>query len=136
MDISKIKIIMFDTFGTIMDWLGAIVETGICLGSFSIDWNMESSMIATDEIAKGLKPLETNDVITKRKLLELIERYKISFIRTKDIEQRSPQEILMVAAHPTTWTVLLMLAFQQSIFFVHLNSECIAATLNPREYIT
>ncbi|MDU0200268.1 HAD-IA family hydrolase [Paenibacillus sp. MAH-36] len=97
MDISKIKIIMFDTFGTVMDWHGAIVDTGICLGNkygFSIDWNsfanswrVESYINAVDEIVKGLRPWETNDVINKRKLLELIERYRISFMSTEDVEK-------------------------------------------------
>ncbi|MFC5449000.1 HAD-IA family hydrolase [Paenibacillus aestuarii] len=97
MDISKIKIIMFDTFGTVMDWHGAIVETGICLGNkygFSIDWHsfanswrVEGYTNAVDEIVKGLRPVEKIDVLNKRKLLELIERYGITFISPEDIEQ-------------------------------------------------
>ncbi|MGE8206993.1 hypothetical protein ACQKP0_21020 [Heyndrickxia sp. NPDC080065] len=93
MDISKIKIIMFDTLGTVLDWHGSIVEAGICLGrkyGFSLDWGsfanawrVEVFIKTVNEVAQRHRPWEKIDVINKRKLMELIERYRIAFIAVK-----------------------------------------------------
>ena len=42
MDVSKIKFLIFDTFGTVVNWHGEIVEEGETLGKkygISIDWH-------------------------------------------------------------------------------------------------
>jgi 2-haloacid dehalogenase len=96
MDNSKIKYIVFDTFGTVMDWHSAIVEKGNQLSAkydINIDWHVFANTWRTDgyiktiiEVAKGLRPWERVDTIHKEKLLELIDRFQISMISDEDIE--------------------------------------------------
>jgi len=96
MDVSKIKVIIYDTFGTVVDWHGTIVDEGIRLGKkygFSIDWNTfanvwreEGYIKVMHETAMGLRPWERVDVLHKRKLLEMIEEYGLTRISKEDIE--------------------------------------------------
>jgi len=95
MDLSKLKLIIFDTFGTVVDWHGSIVDEGTCLGEkygFSIDWHTFVNTWREDgyvkvmhDIANGLRPWEFVDVLHKRKLIKLTEEYGITRISAEDL---------------------------------------------------
>ncbi len=97
MELSKIKVVVFDTFGTVVDWHGAVVEEGEALGrkyGFSIDWHKfaniwreEGYIKAMNETAAGLRPYEKVDVIHWKKLTEMVEEYGITQISKADLEE-------------------------------------------------
>ena len=86
MDISKIKFLIFDTFGTVVDWHGQIVEEGEVLGrkydfvidwhKFANDWRM-SYFDATRAIAAGTREWEKIDSVFEKIMYELLDKYKI-----------------------------------------------------------
>lgn len=93
MDVSKIKFLIFDTFGTVVNWHGEIVEEGVTLGKkygISIDWHKFANdwrmgyFEATRAIASGARPWEKIDSVFLKILYDLVEEYGISEMITEE----------------------------------------------------
>ncbi len=93
MDVSKIKFLIFDTFGTVVNWHGEIVEEGETLGKkygISIDWHKFANdwrmgyFEATRAIASGARPWEKIDSVFLKILYDLVEEYGISEMITEE----------------------------------------------------
>jgi 2-haloacid dehalogenase len=97
MDFSRVKYVIFDTFGTVVDWRGTIIEEGQALGKkygFDIDWNEFALIWHIDyrktcrEVAAGKRNWEPHfvDKVHIRKLKELMKTFKFPAISDGDIE--------------------------------------------------
>lgn len=87
MENTEIKVLIFDTFGTVVDWHSTIVEEGTALGSkynINMDWHSFANkwrfgyFEATREIAKGNKEWKKIDLVFRDILDELLVEYDIS----------------------------------------------------------
>lgn len=93
MDISRLKVIVFDTFGTVVDWHSTIVEEGEQLGrkygiqinwhNFANDWRL-GYFRDTKAIARHERKYEKIDLVFAKILDELIEKY--------GLQDRLPEE--------------------------------------------
>ena len=85
MDVSNVRIVIFDTFGTGVNWHESVVQEGEALGrakGVSIDWHEFANVWREEgyikvmyEVAQGLRPWEPVDVLHRRKLDELLDVY-------------------------------------------------------------
>lgn len=85
-DISKLKVVVFDTFGTVVDWHSTIVDEGEQLGKkygidinwhdFANDWRL-GYFRDTKAIARHEREYEKIDLVFAEILDELIEKYGI-----------------------------------------------------------
>ena len=85
MDVSNVRIVIFDTFGTVVNWHESVVQEGEALGrakGVSIDWHEFANVWREEgyikvmyEVAQGLRPWEPVDVLHRRKLDELLDVY-------------------------------------------------------------
>lgn len=90
----KIRFVIFDTFGTVVDWHGSVVAEGRRLGEkygINIDWPKfvntwrdDGYIKAIFETAKGLRPYELVDKIHLKKLEELLVQYGFTNISEAD----------------------------------------------------
>ena len=85
MEASKIRFFIFDTFGTVVDWHGTIVQEGLALGKkygfetdwhkFANTWREEGYLKMTPQSVAGLIPHDTVDSLLMQKLKELTVRF-------------------------------------------------------------
>ncbi|MBQ9942618.1 MAG: haloacid dehalogenase type II [Christensenellaceae bacterium] len=90
MDLSKVKIVMFDTFGTVVDWHSSVVNygeklaaahgvSGIDWHAFANVWREEGYIRVMNEVARGERPWEPVDVLHERKLRQTVAEYGLPF---------------------------------------------------------
>ena len=83
----QVKALVFDVFGTVVDWRGSVIQEGEALSRrkgldvdwprFAEDWRIEGYSQAIARIRVGEQSWERVDVLHRRKLDELIIRHGI-----------------------------------------------------------
>lgn len=83
MEISNIKALIFDVFGTVVDWRKTVVAEGVALGAakgwavdwedFADRWRLEGYIAAMVEVNSGRLPWMSVDQLHRRKLNELLD---------------------------------------------------------------
>ncbi len=86
MGTEKVKALVFDTFGTVVDWRSSIIAEGEALGrakGLSVDWTdfadawrggYEPGM---DRVRRGERPWANIDVLHRERLDELLEQFAV-----------------------------------------------------------
>ncbi|RPI09304.1 MAG: haloacid dehalogenase type II [Zetaproteobacteria bacterium] len=84
----RVHALLFDVFGTVVDWRGSVVRAGqrlgrgrpwdIDWGEFADLWRREGYLEPTAQIARGERPWERVDVLHRRKLDELVVRFGLA----------------------------------------------------------
>jgi 2-haloacid dehalogenase len=87
-NVMRVSALLFDVFGTVVDWRGSVVEAGQHLGrgrQWDVDWGhfadlwrREGYLEPTARIARGEEPWERVDVLHRRKLDELVVRFGLT----------------------------------------------------------
>lgn len=90
------KAVVFDVFGTVVDWRGTVIREGEALaarkgfqvdwGRFADEWRREGYVEAIARIRRGEAPWEVVDVLHRRKLDELLVRYGVTGLAEEEIE--------------------------------------------------
>jgi 2-haloacid dehalogenase len=89
--------LLFDVFGTVVDWRGSVVEAGqrlsrprgwrIDWGTFADLWRREGYLDPTAQIARGERPWERVDILHRRKLDELLVRFGLDGLSEAEIAE-------------------------------------------------
>ncbi len=95
MDTSKVRYVIFDTFGTVVDWHSTVYEEGLRLSEkygFEADWHEfanrwrdEGYLTPIFEIAHGKRQWEPVDSLHMRKLRALMLEYGFPSVSEEDI---------------------------------------------------
>jgi 2-haloacid dehalogenase len=96
MDISKVKALCFDVFGTVTDWRGSVIAEGEAIsartgidvpwGEFVNKWRIDGYIASLIKIARGeIDCIPTAD-IHRNKLLELLDEYKLTGLSAEEVE--------------------------------------------------
>ncbi len=95
MKIENITAIMFDTYGTVVDWRASVIAEGRALaqekGIEGIDWDaFTDAWKATyrpyiDQVRNGERPWTTNDAMQRQRLDEIIEEFGITGLNEQDV---------------------------------------------------
>src|SRR5579883_2331141 len=90
-----VKALIFDVFGTVVDWRGSVIREGEALGRskgltidwarFADEWRIEGYTQAIARIRSGEQPWERVDVLHRRKLDELLVRHGIIGLSEEEI---------------------------------------------------
>jgi 2-haloacid dehalogenase len=93
----RVAALLFDVFGTVVDWRGSVVEAGqrlsqgrqwaIDWGAFADLWRREGYLEPTARIARGEQPWERVDVLHRRKLDELMVRFGLTGLSEAEISE-------------------------------------------------
>lgn len=96
MDISKVKALCFDVFGTVTDWRGSVIAEGEAIsartgidvpwGEFVNKWRIDGYISSLIKIASGeMECIPTAD-IHRNKLLELLAEYGLDALSPEEVE--------------------------------------------------
>lgn len=87
MEVSKVKALVFDVFGTVVDWRKTVIAEGIALGAakgwridwetFADRWRLEGYIEAMAEVNAGTLEWMNVDQLHRRKLDMLIEEHEL-----------------------------------------------------------
>ena len=88
--------IIFDTYGTVVDWRSTIIAEGRALaerkGIEGIDWEAFTDAWQAayrpfiDQVRNGERPWTTNDALQRERLDEIIEEFGITGLNEQDLE--------------------------------------------------
>jgi 2-haloacid dehalogenase len=91
----SIKALVFDVFGTCVDWRGSIIRELAAVGqakrvtadwpAMADDWRREGYIQAIARIRAGESPYVSSDVLFSRKLDELLPRYGLSGLSEPEV---------------------------------------------------
>jgi len=94
-DISGVKALVFDVFGTVVDWRGSVIREGEALSRakglsvdwprFADEWRREGYSEAIGRIRRGEAPFELADALHRRKLDELLTRHGVSGLSEAEV---------------------------------------------------
>jgi len=95
MDASHVKALLFDVFGTVVDWRTSVIREGEAIshvigrpldwGHFADRWRREGYLSHVIRIARGEQPSEKVDVLHRRKLDALLAELNISNLSEEQI---------------------------------------------------
>jgi 2-haloacid dehalogenase len=84
---NEVKALVFDTFGTVVDWRSSVIKAGEKLGektgqsvdwpAFAEEWRRKGYHEQIAKIRAGEAPYEVTDVFMRRKLEELVPKYNL-----------------------------------------------------------
>jgi 2-haloacid dehalogenase len=93
---SEVKALVFDTFGTVVDWRGSVIKAGEKLSreigqnidwtAFAEEWRRVGYHQQIAKIRAGEAPYETTDVFMMHKLEELIPKYGLKGLSDDQVE--------------------------------------------------
>jgi 2-haloacid dehalogenase len=93
---SEVKALVFDTFGTVVDWRGSVIQAGEKLSreigqdidwtAFAEEWRRVGYHQQIAKIRAGEAPYETTDVFMMHKLEELIPKYGLKGLSDDQVE--------------------------------------------------
>ena len=93
---NEVKALVFDTFGTVVDWRGSVIKAGEKLGreigrtmdwaAFAEEWRRVGYHQQIAKIRAGEAPYETTDVFMRHKLDELISKYGLTGLTEDQVE--------------------------------------------------
>jgi 2-haloacid dehalogenase len=96
MALLSVKALVFDVFGTVVDWRGSVIREGEALGRekglrvdwprFADEWRKEGYTDAIARIRRGEAPWALADDLHRAKLDELLERHDIGGLNEQDVE--------------------------------------------------
>ena len=85
---ARVKALVFDVFGTVVDWRGSVIREGEALGrakgvrvdwaAFVEEWRTDGYHGAIQRIRRGELPWATVDELHRRKLDELLPKYGLA----------------------------------------------------------
>ncbi len=94
MQIEDITTVMFDTYGTVVDWRASVIAEGRALGQEKgiegIDWEAFADAWKAayrptmDEVNRGERPWTTNDVLQRQRLDEIVDEFAIEALSEAD----------------------------------------------------
>ena len=97
MDLSTIKALTFDVFGTVVDWRGTVIRELKELGKakklkvdwtkFADTWRTEGYLEATGKVRRGELPWLNADQLHRRMLEELLTRFGIEGLNEPEKDQ-------------------------------------------------
>jgi 2-haloacid dehalogenase len=89
----SIRALVFDVFGTCVDWRGSIIRAGQALRPEGVDWSAladewrrEGYIRGIARIRSGETPYVSSDVLFRRKLEELIPRYGVRGLSDAEVD--------------------------------------------------
>ena len=95
MSLSGITAILFDTYGTVVDWRKSIIAEGRALaerkGIEGIDWEAftdawkDGYRPMMDQVNNGERPWITNDALQRERLDEVLEEFAIPHVIEKTL---------------------------------------------------
>ncbi|MBA2449516.1 MAG: haloacid dehalogenase type II [Chloroflexi bacterium] len=93
----QVEALVFDVFGTVVDWRGSVIQEGEKLGRavqsevdwprFADAWRKEGYVDAIARIRRGEAPWASADELHRRKLDELLERFGIRGLAEDEIDR-------------------------------------------------
>jgi 2-haloacid dehalogenase len=93
---NEVGALVFDVFGTVVDWRSSVIKAGEKLGrelglsvdwpSFAEEWRRVGYHQQIAKIRSGEAPYETTDVFMRRKLEELIPKYGITGLSEAQVD--------------------------------------------------
>jgi 2-haloacid dehalogenase len=96
MMIAEIKALLFDVFGTVVDWRNSVIREGEAIGrakglkvdwpSFADAWRRDGYLAPIFRIARGEEPWERVDILHRRKLDRLLVDYQITGLSEMEIQ--------------------------------------------------
>src|SRR5437764_14489219 len=85
---NEVRALVFDTFGTVVDWRSSVIKAGeklsreigkdIDWAAFAEEWRRVGYHQQIAKIRSGEAPYETTDVFMRHKLDELIPKYGLT----------------------------------------------------------
>jgi 2-haloacid dehalogenase len=94
-DLSAVRALVFDVFGTVVDWRGSVIRAGEALGRakglavdwprFADQWRREGYVDAIARIRRGEDPWADADALHRRKLDDLLPAYGLSGLSEAEI---------------------------------------------------
>jgi 2-haloacid dehalogenase len=94
-DFSAVRALVFDVFGTVVDWRGTVIREGGALGRakglavdwprFADQWRREGYVEAIARIRRGEAPWADADTLHRRKLDELLPTYGLAGLSEPDV---------------------------------------------------
>jgi 2-haloacid dehalogenase len=93
---SEVRALVFDTFGTVVDWRSSVIKAGqklsreigqdIDWAAFAEEWRRVGYHEQIAKIRRGEAPYETTDVFMMHKLEELIPKYGLTALNDQQVE--------------------------------------------------
>jgi 2-haloacid dehalogenase len=98
-DLSGVRALVFDVFGTVVDWRGSVIRAGEALGRarglavdwprFADQWRREGYVDAIARIRRGEEPWTDADTLHRRKLDELRPAYGLADLPEEEVADLS-----------------------------------------------
>ena len=95
-DLSSVRALVFDVFGTVVDWRASVIRAGEALGrakgvaadwpAFADRWRREGYVDAIARIRRGEEPWADADALHRRKLVELLPAYGLGGLSEPEVE--------------------------------------------------
>ena len=95
--LAQAKALVFDVFGTVVDWRGTIITEGELLNrsmglrvdwaTFADEWRRDGYLAGIDRIRRGEGPWMRVDAIHRRKLDELMPRHGLAGLSEAQVDQ-------------------------------------------------
>jgi 2-haloacid dehalogenase len=89
----SIRALVFDVFGTCVDWRGSVIRAGLAVRATSVDWprladewRREGYIRGIARIRAGEMPYVSSDVLFRRKLDELLPRYGVAGLSEAEVD--------------------------------------------------
>ena len=97
MPFADLKALLFDVFGTVVDWRSSVIAAGDALGRahgfqvdwprFADEWRRDGYLGGIERIRRGEAPWTTVDALHRAKLDELLPRYGVLGLNADEIER-------------------------------------------------
>jgi 2-haloacid dehalogenase len=92
----SVRALVFDVFGTCVDWRGSIIraleatgQSGVDWASFADEWRRDGYIHGIADILSGKQPYVSSDVLFRRKLDDLLARYRVTNLNEDQVRDLS-----------------------------------------------
>lgn len=93
---SDVRALVFDVFGTVVDWRSSVIREGEALGqakglrvdwpSFADAWRIDGYVGGMERVRRGELPMQKVDALHRRKLDELLVTYNVSGLTEAEVD--------------------------------------------------